>query len=55
MASALRLNIDINEIVLKAKRQLAAQKQAIDEFQQYKAIGTAENRYIANAWLDRAG
>ena len=45
----------VDEIVLRAERQLAKQKQAIEEFQRHKEIGAEENRYVANAWLERAG
>lgn len=55
VVSASRQDVHVDEIVLKAERQLAAQKQAIEEFQKHKAIGSEENRYVANGWLDRAG
>ncbi|KAK5263115.1 hypothetical protein LTR96_011463, partial [Exophiala xenobiotica] len=47
--------IQVNEIVFRAERQLAAQVKAIEEFQQHKEIGYVENRYEANGWLERTG
>lgn len=47
--------VQVDEIVFRAERQLAAQVKAIEEFQQYKEIGYIENRYEANGWLERTG
>ncbi|KAK5011345.1 hypothetical protein LTR28_003772, partial [Elasticomyces elasticus] len=47
--------VQVDEIVFRAERQLAAQVKAIEEFQQHKEIGYVDNRYEANSWLERAG
>ncbi|KAK5202629.1 hypothetical protein LTR41_011624 [Exophiala xenobiotica] len=47
--------VQVDEIVFRDERQLAAQVKAIEEFQQHKEIGYVENRYEANGWLERTG
>ncbi len=44
-----------DELVKRGEAMLAAQLQELEQHQRTQKVQADENRYEANAWLDRAG